>query len=161
MIHELNCDFIKLLMLPLSAQKSKTNIQDSMFSKISKKHLDSIFSFFFDTKNVQKVISKNLILFFKNLRLKKNDTSRFARFSKILYIWTWRLQWYAFQYHIDCARKTKRAPKIPHDLSGSERKHQTNSNPTIRRFVILLLSVAWWARAVRASMWIFVNDSWI
>ena len=71
MILEFNCDSMNPLMLPLSEQKSKTNIQDSMFSKISKKHLDSIFSFFFDTKKVQKVISKNLILFFKHFRLNK------------------------------------------------------------------------------------------
>ena len=160
MILEFNCDSMNPLMLPLSEQKSKTNIQDSMFSKISKKHLDSIFSFFWYEKSSKSHLKK-LDFVFQKSSFKKNDTSRFARFSEILYIWTWRLQWYAFQYHIDCARKPKRAPKMQHDLSGSERKHQTNSNPTIRRFVILLLNVAWWARAVRASMSIFVNDSWI
>ena len=113
---------------------------------------------FFGFEKSSKSHLKKLDFVFQKSSFKKNDTSRFARFSEILYIWTWRLQWYAFQYHIDCARMPKRAPKMPHDLIGSEGKHQTNSNPTIRRFVILLLSVAWCARAVRASMAIFVND---
>ena len=98
-----------------SAKKSGCDIWFSWFEKNSKNYL------------------KKFIFFFQKSSFKKNDTSRFARFSDILYIWTWSLQRYAFQYHIDGARMPKRAPKMPHDLIGFEGKHETNSNPSLRR----------------------------